>query len=263
MHGRATAKDGPTMLLIQGATGPGTLSVVWERVTAGMSGAMVSRRGGVYRKESDDPRVDLVGEGERLSWLREQGIPAAEVLDCRPGLLVTAEVPGRSAAEPWPAESRPHIIDALADVTRALHALPVEACPFDRRLEVTVPEALEADVDLDDLDSTRRGWTRAELVAELLATRSPDEDVVVCHGDLCLPNVLIDPSTYQVTGMIDAGRLGKADRWLDLALATRSMIDHHLNPQYGAWAAHRFLQRYGIAPDPAKREFYRLLDEFS
>lgn len=45
---------------------------MWEKVTIGASGAMVSRRNEVYRKESADPRTDLVGEGERLSWLRAQ-----------------------------------------------------------------------------------------------------------------------------------------------------------------------------------------------
>ncbi|MFB9836747.1 hypothetical protein ACFFNX_31690, partial [Actinoallomurus acaciae] len=72
-------------------------------MTIGRGGARVSRRGGIYRKESDDPRIDLVAEGDRLAWLRRQGIPAAEVLDCRPGLLVTAEEGGPSAAEPWAA----------------------------------------------------------------------------------------------------------------------------------------------------------------
>ncbi|MFI0483641.1 APH(3') family aminoglycoside O-phosphotransferase [Actinomadura sp. 9N215] len=234
---------------------------MWERVTVGQSGAVVSRRNGVYRKESDDPSADLAGEGERLGWLREQGLPAAEVLECRPGLLVTREVPGRSWAGPWPPESLPRIIDALADLTRALHALPTAGCPFDQRLDVTVPAALSADVDLDDLDEERRGWTRDGLVAELLATRPPDEDLVVCHGDLCAPNVFFDPGTCRVTGLIDTGRLGVADRWVDLAIATRSMTDER-NPQYGPWAADRFLERYGIAPDPAKTAFYRLLDEF-
>nr|WP_222598522.1 APH(3') family aminoglycoside O-phosphotransferase [Lentzea tibetensis] len=235
---------------------------MWELVTGGMSGARVSRRDGVYRKESDDPGIDLAGEGERLTWLREHGIPAAEVLECRPGLLVTAEVPGRSAASPWPAESRPLIIDALADLARALHALPVDDCPFDRTLAVTVPAALESDVDLDDLDDERLGWSREDLVAELLATRPPDEDLVVCHGDLCLPNVVFDPTTHRVSGVLDAGLLGVADRWADLAIATRSVAGE-LNPQYRPEHADRFLARYGIAPDPVKTTFYRLLEEFS
>lgn len=33
------------------------------------------------------------------------------------------------------------------------------------------------------------------------------EDFVVRHGDLCLPNELLDPDTLTVTGLIDVGRL--------------------------------------------------------
>ena len=238
------------------------MSGTWEQVTVGRSGASVYRRNGVYRKQSTDPRADLTGEGERLVWLRSHGIPAPEVFDCRPGLLITAEVPGRSAADPWPVEARARIIDALADLTRTLHALPTSQCPFDRRLAVTIPEALTADVDLDDLDSERASWTRDHLVAELLATRPRHEDLVVCHGDLCVPNVLFDPDTCQVSGVIDTGRLGVADRWVDLAIATRSLTGD-LNPQYGPWAADRYLKRYGVEADHAKIGFYRLLDEFS
>lgn len=230
---------------------------MWERVTIGKSGAAVSRYNGVYRKVSEVD--DLVAEGERLRWLRARGIPAAEVLECEPGLLVTAEVPGRSAAELWPDTDR--IVDALADLTRALHALPVADCPFDRTLAVTIPEALAASPDLDDLDAERAGWTRDQLVAELLATRPADEELVVCHGDLCVPNVLFDPETGDVTGVIDAGRLGVADRWLDLGIATRSLTDER-NPQYGEASAKRFLNRYGVEENPAKTTFYRLLDEF-
>jgi kanamycin kinase len=203
-------------------------------VTIGRSGAVVSRRDGVYRKESNDPRVDLVGESARLDWLRAHGIPAARVLDCRPGLLVTAEVPGRSAAEPWPAEARPRIVDALAGLARALHALPVAGCPFDRRLAVTVPEALAAEIDLDDLDDERLGRTRDELVAELLATRPQQEDLAVCHGDLCVPNVLFDPETCQVTGVIDTERLGVADRWTDRPIVTRSRGRLRASPYAGS-----------------------------
>lgn len=230
---------------------------MWERVTIGQSGAAVSRRDGVYRKTSDVD--DLVGEGERLVWLRANGIPAAEVLECEPGLLVTAEVPGRSAAELWPAVDR--IVDSLADLTRALHALPVAECPFDRSLAVTVPEALAANPDLDDLDDDRAGWTRDRLVAELVATRPAEEDLVVCHGDLSVPNVLFDPDTGEVTGVVDVGRLGVADRWLDLAIATRSLTDDR-NSQYGPAAEARYLRRYGTEPNPGKTAFYRLLDEF-
>jgi kanamycin kinase len=77
---------------------------------------------------------------------------------------------------------------------------------------------------------------------------------VVCHGDLCLPNVIVDPRTSTVTGVIDVGRLGVADRYADLALITRSL---------SAAQAERFLTGYGAGPvDASRMAFYRLLDEF-
>jgi aminoglycoside phosphotransferase len=76
-----------------------------------------------------------------------------------------------------------------------------------------------------------------------------------------VPNVLLDPDACQVSGVIDTGRLGVADRWVDLAIATRSPTSR-LNRRYGPWTADRYLTRYGVAPDQSKIEFYRLLDEF-
>jgi kanamycin kinase len=79
-----------------------------------------------------------------------------------------------------------------------------------------------------------------------------DEDLVVCHGDYCLPNVLID--AWQVSGFVDLGELGVADRWADLTTATWS-VTRNLGP---GWEP-LFLASYGAAPDPAKRAFYRRL----
>jgi hypothetical protein len=39
-----------------------------------------------------------------------------------------------TAADPWPEDRRPRVIDALTDMTLALQALPVDECPFDRSL---------------------------------------------------------------------------------------------------------------------------------
>jgi aminoglycoside phosphotransferase len=40
-----------------------------------------------------------------------------------------------------------------------------------------------------------------------------------------------------------------ADRWQDLALMTRSLESDDLNPQLNG-LSERFLERYGIEPDP-------------
>lgn len=63
------------------------------------------------------------------------------------------------------------------------------------------------------------------------------DDMVVCHGDPCMPNFMVDPKTLQCTGLIDLGRLGTADRYADLALMIANAEEN--------WAA----------PDEAERAF--------
>lgn len=241
----------------------------WERVTAGHSGASVYRLTGkpsyylkmVARLPHLNGDQQLNAEADRLPWLAAHGVPVPEVVKYDQNddfeWLVTAAVPGRSAAEPWPAAQRGAVVDALADLARTLHAIPVVDCPFDRSLAVTLPAARQA---------AERG-----LVADLVATVPTREELVVCHGDYCVPNILLDPRTLTVTGVIDVGRLGVADRYADLALITRSLDDPDLNPQYRASrngfpgsAGRRFLERYGAWPVDREREaFYRLLDRLS
>lgn len=161
--------------------------------------------------------------------------------------------------------------DSLADFLAELHEVPTDACPFDRWLAVTVPLArLRTDageVDEDDFDDERAGHSAEQVLAELLerrgrAAESEPDDLVVCHGDACLPNFLADPDSGHVIGIVDVGRLSVADRHLDLALATRSLGAVELNPAYGPDAAAAFLARYPKVADPYRLDFYRLLDEF-
>jgi kanamycin kinase/aminoglycoside 3'-phosphotransferase-2 len=210
----------------------------------------------------------LLAEAEHAVWLGAQGFPAPQVLDSgsQDGVawLVTAAMPGRTLADPWPLSMRGRLVDNLADMCAALHDIPVTACPFRRDLAVTIPAAADAvrdgAVDPGDFDDERAGRSPADLLEELFATRPGAEDLVVCHGDLCLPNVLADPDTGAITGLVDLGRLGVADRHQDLALTTRSLGP--INGQFGPGAADRFLRRYPIPPDPGRLDYYRLLDEF-
>lgn len=214
--------------------------------------------------------MDAATEAATLTWLREQGLPAAEVLDVGPNWLLTREIIGRTGAHPWPAHQRLGVVDAIAELTIRIHALPVAACPFDRTLAKTVPEAHAAaetdQVDLDDLDLERRDSSSHDLLdamARLLPGVRAREVPVVTHGDWCLPNVLLDPDTTEVVGLIDTARAGRADRCVDLALMSRSLGSAELNPQFGPLLAQRFLARCGHdQADDDKVDFYRLLDEF-
>lgn len=75
---------------------------------------------------------------------------------------------------------------------------------------------------------------------------------MVCHGDYCLPNVLLDGG--RVVGYLDLGEVGVSDRWRDLAVGTWS-VTWNVGPGY----EDLFLAAYGTDWAPARRDLYRLL----
>jgi len=255
----------------------------WALVTARSYGTTVYRvdgaagRGGYYVKataacDPDDLRFSPAGEAARLTWLSQQGFPVPEVVEVGAGSglawLVTTAIEGRSAALRWCAADQGPVLDAVADFTRALHGLPAAGCPFDRTLAVSLPRiragALAGRVDLDDLDATHAGWTVQQLLDQLDATQVPaEEHIVVCHGDLSLDNILIAPDAVTLAGVLDAGRFGTADRWLDLAVILRNLGGECPGWEPGPGHPGRFLRRYGLAEaDKLRLDYYRLLDEF-
>jgi kanamycin kinase/streptomycin 3"-kinase/aminoglycoside 3'-phosphotransferase-2 len=249
----------------------------WEQVVTGRTGADVrrSRDGRAYRKSGvGEVRRELADERDRLLWLAETDLPTASVLDWEDdgdtATLTTSALAGVPLSE-LPGSSVPGALKSFGLFLQRLHGWPRETCPFDRWLAVTVPSARvrvdEGLVDEDDFDAEREGASAEDLVNRLIDARPRAEelevgDMVVCHGDACLPNFLVDPESLDVTGMVDVGRLGVADRHLDLALAARSMTDPSLNPAYGPAAAEAMLAVYGLPADPWRLDFYRLLDEF-
>lgn len=94
--------------------------------------------------------------------------------------------------------------------------------------------------------------TPRAALAELERLRPAVEDLVVCHGDYCPPNVLI--AGARITGFVDVGELGVADRWWDLAVGSWS-ITWNLGP---GWEE-LFLHAYGVDRDRGRVAFFRLL----
>lgn len=257
---------------------PGNGCGGWEPVEVGQSGADVYRStdGQLHAKcVAADRTPELATERDKVAWLTTTPIAGPNVVDwvrsANGATLVMTTVPGLAACQ-LPRELVPRAVTSMANLLRRLHDLPIADCPFARRLGTTVSAARRAvgsgSVDVTDFDYSRLGRTPDDLLKELVdgvpqATDLEVRDLVVCHGDACLPNVLFNPETGAATGLVDLGRLGVADRYLDLALVTRSMAAREMNDQYDATDAVRLLEQYGIStPDRWRLEYYRLLDEF-
>ena len=137
--------------------------------------------------------------------------------------------------------------------------MAIDSCPFDHSLEQKITRAREhllaGLIDEEDFDDSRLGQSAETVFQQLLATRPTQEDLVVTHGDACLPNLLAANDRF--SGFVDCGRLGVADRYQDLALAAHSITDN-LGEQ---WLP-LFFEVYGVEPDLQRIAFYQLLDEF-
>ncbi len=230
-----------------------------EPVTNGRSVAQVWRVGTQFHLKVTTLGDELADEMARLNWLAGR-VPVPNLVaferDQNGTYLLTTTLRGEPAHT---ASSPANCIDAVAAGLRSWHGLDVAACPFDARLTVTIARAREnalaGRVDETDFDASRNGRSALDLLQDLEATRPAHEDLVVSHGDYCLPNIMLAGNA--VAGYIDVGRAGVADRYQDLALAARSIAYN-----FGDAYVESFFAAYGVEADPQRIAFYQLLDEF-
>jgi aminoglycoside 3'-phosphotransferase-2 len=241
-------------------------SASWTEVTIGRSGAAVWRvtlGTGVevfFKSEPIHPLSELPGEIERLNWLTRMGFKSPRVVDTaeadgRLHLLMTA-VPGEDLTHHM--EDPDTFVRVYAQGLRRIHALDPASCPFDHSIDQRLADAearlVAGLVDETDFDTDHVGWTGQRVFDWLLGNRPPVGETIVTHGDASAPNVLADDGRF--SGLVDCGRLGRADVWQDLTLACRSIT-------YNIGKAHvpAFLAAYGAEWDAVKYRFYNALDE--
>jgi aminoglycoside 3'-phosphotransferase-2 len=234
--------------------------------TAGLSGAGVFRllaanRPSLIAKLAAGPEAAaLFSEAARLRWLCSSGVLAPEVLAVAEAQgyvwLIMECLPGENAVDSIaPPAAR---VRQLAIALHKIHALDAQSCPFDETVGAKLARAKLRmklnQVDEEDLEN-QTGMTAARLLRELEQLRPATEDVVVTHGDACLENIMLNGGRF--SGFVDCGRVGRSDRYQDLALACRSISE-----QIGAEWIEPFLRIYGVASlDMARARFYVLLDE--
>ncbi|WJL96812.1 aminoglycoside 3'-phosphotransferase [Microbacterium sp. ET2] len=181
------------------------------------------------------------GEAERLAWAtRFTAVPRviARGGDDDEEWLVTEALPGESAVAPRWIAAPEVAVTAIGVGLRSFHdRLPVPECPFSWRVT----------------DRFEKAARRGIQLPEALRDAPSEDDLVVCHGDACAPNtVLADDGN--VSGHVDLGALGVADRWADLAVAAMS-----LEWNYGPGWTETFLDAYGVAGDEDRMSYYQEL----
>ncbi|MFK4728404.1 aminoglycoside 3'-phosphotransferase [Agromyces mediolanus] len=212
---------------------------LWRNEAGGLTFRIEGDRPRVVKWNPRDSGESLADEAERLRWLAGR-VPAPRVIeagaDASGEWLLTEAIPARSAVdERWIAEPAT-AVRAIADGLARLHALDPGDCPYDWSVAHRI-ELLRRD--------------GRPVPPELLDP--PPADPVVCHGDPCAPNTLLaDDGAF--AALVDAARVGVADRWADLAVASMS-----LDWNYGSGWQPTFFAAYGVEPDERRLAYYRAL----
>ncbi|MBF6328062.1 APH(3'') family aminoglycoside O-phosphotransferase [Nocardia transvalensis] len=247
----------------------------WKPVTTGESGALVllAEDGSRYAKLVAVERItELEQERDRLAWVGAHGIAVPQVLDWSVNdagaRLITSAVSG-VPADTVPADVLERAWPAVADALRRVHDLPADTCPFTRHLtgmialarDVVARGAVNPDFLPDEYRNTPPDTLLARLLPQLPARLAQEAtETVVCHGDPCLPNIILDPDTATVAGFIDLGRLGTADPYADIALLLANARETWSDDERARAADDLFARIYGIDLDDERRRFYLDLD---
>jgi kanamycin kinase len=214
-----------------------SITPVWRNELGGLTFRLTGSSGSTrYVKWSaaGTPEIDLAAEAERLAWagrwisvpvVRETGSTAEG------SWLLTDGIDALSAVDPrWIAEPET-AVRAIGRGLRHLHdSLPIDSCPFAWSADTRI---LRAGLEFDP--------------------PPPVDRLVVCHGDACAPNTLID-ADGDCAAQVDLGALGVADRWADIAVAAWST-----EWNYGPGYEELLYEAYGVDPDPERIKYYRAL----
>lgn len=229
----------PVPEIVRSLAGGAALTPVWRNSLGGVT--FRTDDGRYIKWGPHDAEANMRDEAERMRWAR-RWTTVPEVLDqgqdAAHEWLVTTALPGRSAVDPrWVADPAT-AVRAVGAGLRALHdALPAAECPW----------------SWDPASRIANAAQRGIRVPHDLRVPPPVDMLVVCHGDACVPNTLLDDDGRPF-GHVDLAALGVADRWADIAVASMST-----EWNYGRGWEDALIEAYGVAPDRARIDYYRRL----
>ena len=162
------------------------------------------------------------------------------------------------------------LLKAVTDGLKSLWNVDITDICGIKRLEDKLSDAKyrveHGFVDVEDAEEgtfSENGFKNPEELLSWLFEHRPIEDLVLSHGDFCLPNVFIDNGKF--SGFVDVGRMSICDRWNDIAICLRSLRSNfsgrYNGINYPGFDEDKFFSLLGIEPDYEKIKYFILLDE--
>lgn len=239
----------------------------------GMSGSKIMLFDDMVLKITKNQTENEDAVVRMMRWL-DGKLPAPKVIayekDDEYQYLLMSKVPGKMSCDMYYLEHPKKLLDLLAEALRMLWSIDISDCPRIRNLDTGLEEAkYRVENNLVDMEKTEPttfgegGFENPEALLKWLENNRPDYEPVLSHGDFCLPNIFIDDG--RISGFIDLGDTGVADKWRDIALCYRS-LKHNFDGTYGGkvypyFDPNMLFDVLGIEPNHEKLRYYILLDE--
>ncbi|MCH5211116.1 MAG: aminoglycoside 3'-phosphotransferase [Oscillospiraceae bacterium] len=183
--------------------------------------------------------------------------------------LLMTKAEGKMACDEYYMDNPEKLTSLLAAALHELWKINISSCPLDSSLNRKLQKArYYVENNLVDTENTEpdtfgeNGFKDPEDLLQWLTTHRPEEDLVLSHGDFCLPNIYIENDKFT---FIDLGRTGIADKWCDIAICYRSLKHNYsgkyAKKEYPDYNPDMLFEKLGIEPDREKIRYYLLLDE--
>lgn len=238
----------------------------------GMSGSTVMVFGDKVLK-IQNATAEAENEVALMRWLNSK-LPVPQVLahECMDGksFLLMSKLKGKMACAQRFLQCPQLLFRLLGEALNMWWSVDFSAYSkksnLNEKLRVAQHAVEDNLVDLNNVEPNTFGENGFEnpqaLLNWLVKNRPAEEDLVLSHGDFCLPNVFLTDDG--VSGFIDLGRGGVADKYQDVALCYRS-LKSNFGGRYGGPTYNvdmdMFFKVLKIEPDWEKMKYYLLLDE--
>lgn len=244
----------------------------YEVDDVGMSGSMILMFEDKVLKVQQET-AETQSECVMLKWL-EGKLPVPRILyqvsrDDKSYLLMSRMQGTMTCDEEL--MSKPEVlVDLLAQSLKMLWSVDITECPVEWKLDKMLAAARETvEAGLVDVENTQpetfgeNGFKDPEELLAWLVANKPEEELVLSHGDFCLPNIFVQDG--KLAGYIDLGRAGVADKWKDIAICYRSLLNNfsgvYSEKAYEGLQPEMLFEKLEIEPDWDKINYYILLDE--
>lgn len=235
-----------------------------EYIDIGCSGAKVTRivknNKEYFLKESTAGTLDK--EYLALNWLSGKiNVPKVIYFSTylNKSFLLTEKLEGEMLCcdELW--DFPEQIVKLAADAIAILQNINYTSCPLSSDLEHKLAIAkYNVDNHLLDLSNNSKYFKKFgsyEEIYKFLINNKPNEEFCFSHGDTSLPNIF--QKNGKISGFLDVGECGCADKWFDIAITVKSIRRNFEDEKY----VDMFFKHLGIPHNKEKVEYYILLME--